>query len=112
MVLRGMYCFLPGGWGRQDCFNTVHACTTNITISDLKQDIKILLKAKKNDINIKYLRLGKWNDLNIIGNTDSSYRNAVDSTKSAGGRMFLLTVKENVANLAGNPKQYRKSASQ
>ena len=30
MVLRGMYCFLPRGWGCQDCFNTVHACTTNI----------------------------------------------------------------------------------
>ena len=64
------------------------------TISDLKQANKILLKAQKNDVNIKYSRLGKWEDLHIIGYTDSSYRNAEDSTKSVGGRILFLTNKE------------------
>ena len=44
---------------------------------DLKYANKVLKKAKmEKDVTVKYLRLGKIDDLSIVAYTDSKYRNA------------------------------------
>ena len=60
------------------------------TLNDIKIANKILKKVKLQDVHIKYSKLGKWDELKIVGYTDSSYRNAEESTKSVGGRALFL----------------------
>ena len=63
------------------------------TLEDLQYANKVLKKAQKENIKIKYSRLGPLEDLYIVGFTDSSYRNAEESTKSVAGRILFLANK-------------------
>ena len=60
------------------------------TLNDIKIANKILKKVKLQDVYIKYSKLGKWDELKIVVYTDSSYRNAEESTKSVGVRTLFL----------------------
>ena len=62
----------------------------NATLEDLKHANKILKKAQKDDIRIKYSKLGHFQDTKIVGYTDASFRNTEDSTKSVAGRVLFL----------------------
>ena len=55
---------------------------------------KVLKKAQSKEIKIKYNKLGKWDELKLIGFTDSSFRNDKNFTKSIGGRILFLANKE------------------
>ena len=61
------------------------------TLEDLKTANKVLKKAQFDDVKVKYSHLGSWEDLKILGYTDSSYKNAELGTKSVGGRVIFLT---------------------
>ena len=82
---------------RPDLANDVRELATknkNATFADIKIANKILKKAKSKEVKIKYSKLGKWNKLKIVSFTDSSYRNAEETTKSVGGRaLFLVNAK-------------------
>ena len=60
------------------------------TLEDLQHANKILKKAQKDDVKIKYSKLGHFEDLKILGYTDASFRNTEDSTKSVAGRVLFL----------------------
>ena len=64
------------------------------TLEDLKYANKVLKKAQKDNIKIRYTKLGSLKDLHIIGYTDSSYRNAEQGTKSVAGRVLFLANKD------------------
>ena len=57
---------------------------------DLKKANKILKKVQKEDVAVKYSKLGNLNNLKIISYTDSSYRNDAERVKSIGGRLITL----------------------
>ena len=82
---------------RPDLANDVRDLATknkNATFADIKIANKVLKKAKAKEVKTKYSKLGKWNDLKIVTFTDSSYRNAEETTKSVGGRaLFLVNAK-------------------
>ena len=50
-------------------------------------------KAQLREVRIKYSKLGSFDDLRVLGFTDSSYRNADNMTKSVGGRIIFLVNK-------------------
>ena len=60
------------------------------TFHDIHRANKVLRKAQQMDVKIKFSSLGKLENLKVIGFTDSSYRNAEDTSKSVGGRLVLL----------------------
>ena len=61
------------------------------SLKDLQKANKVLKKAQKDQVRLKYQRLGQWKDLRIVTYTDSSFRNDENSTKSVGGRITFLT---------------------
>ena len=65
--------------------------TKDATLKDIQKANKVLKKAQKEQVKLKYKPLGHWKNLNILTYTDSSYRNDEDSTKSVGGRITFLT---------------------
>ena len=64
------------------------------TLDDLHRANKILKKAQMNNVKNKYSKLGKWDELKIVGYSDASYRNAELGTKSVGGRIIFLPNKK------------------
>ena len=68
------------------------------TLEDLKYANKVLKKAQQDNIKIKYSKLGPLKDLHIVGYTDSSYRNAEDTTKSVAGRVLFLANKAGICS--------------
>ena len=66
----------------------------HVTLDDIHTANKIIRKAHLRKVRLKYSRLGSFNDLKLIGYTDSSYRNTEDMTKSVGGRVIFLVNKE------------------
>ena len=60
------------------------------TLEDLTKANKVLKKAQKEDVKIKYAKLGDWKDLKVISYTDASYKNAEDGARSVGGRIVFL----------------------
>ena len=79
------------------CFDARELSTRNkeATYSDVKKANKVLKKAQKENVSIKFSKLGKFQDLRIIAFTDSSYRNDQDKVKSVGGRYIGLANKDN-----------------
>ena len=71
------------------------------TVEDIKIANKVLLKAQKLDVKIKYFRLGNWRDLKVLAYTDSSYKNAENTEKSVGGRILFLANKHGQCVLLG-----------
>ena len=60
------------------------------TFGDILKANKVLKKAQKEQVRIKFPKLGNWQDLKIVAYTDSSYRNETDKVKSVGGRYVAL----------------------
>ena len=60
------------------------------TYDDLRNANKVLKKAQMENVSIRYRKLGNWKELKIVTFTDSSYRNAEESTKSVGGRLITI----------------------
>ena len=58
--------------------------------ADLRKANKILKKVQKEEVSVKYSRLGDLENLKILAFTDSSYRNDSDKIKSIGGRFIAL----------------------
>ena len=65
--------------------------TKDATLKDILKANKVLKKAQKEQVRLKYKPIGPWKSLKIMTYTDSSYRNDEDSTKSVGGRITFLT---------------------
>ena len=71
------------------------------TLDDLHRANKILKKAQMNNVKNKYSKLGKWDELEIVGYSDASYRNAELGTKSVGGRkIHLINKKDECSSLS------------
>ena len=60
------------------------------SLKDIQKANKVLKKAQKEQIKLKYKPLGPWRNLEIVTFTDSAYRNDEDATKSVGGRITFL----------------------
>ena len=60
------------------------------TYADIKKANKILKKAQKEKVTVKFSNLGKFETLKILSFTDSSYRNCPNKVKSIGGRYIAL----------------------
>ena len=75
------------------CFDARELSSRNkdATYADIKKANKILKKAQKEDVSIKFSHLGNLEDLKITAFTDSSYRNCPNKIKSIGGRYIALT---------------------
>ena len=78
------------------CFDVRELSTRNkdASYSDLKKANKALKKAQKENLSIKFSRLGNISKLKVLAYTDSSYRNDEMKVKSVGGRCVLLTNEE------------------
>ena len=60
------------------------------TYADLKKANKVLKKAQKERVAVKFSKLGKLDELKVLAYTDSSYRNDDQKVKSVGGRCIAL----------------------
>ena len=75
------------------------------SLKDIQKANKVLKKAQKEQVHLKYKPLGPWKNLEIMTFTDSSNRNDEDATKSVGGRItFLMAVKQRCVPLAWKGK--------
>ena len=74
------------------CFDTRELSCRNLdaTYADIKKANKILKKAQKEKVTVKFSNLGKFETLKILSFTDSSYRNCPNKVKSIGGRYIAL----------------------
>ena len=63
-------------------------------IRDMKEMNKIVSKAKQYDTTLKYSKIGKFEDLKILGISDAAYLKQDEKTKSVAGRIILLSNKD------------------
>ena len=61
------------------------------TVADLRNVNKVIEKVKKEKNVVTYKKIGKKEDLQLIGIVDASYKN---DTKSVAGLLILLTDKD------------------
>ena len=82
------------------CFDVRELSTRNKEASygDLKKANKVLKKAQKENVAIKYSQLGKLDELKVLAYTDSSYRNDAEKVKSVGGRYIALANSKGVVS--------------
>ena len=68
------------------------------TYGDILKANKVLKKAQKENVSIKFSKLGNLADLRIVAYTDSSYRNDQEKVKSIGGRYIGLANQESIVS--------------
>ena len=68
------------------------------TYGDIQKANKVLKKAQKENVRIKFSKLGHWKKLKIVSYTDSSYRNDPNKVKSIGGRYVALSNEEGLSS--------------
>ena len=73
-----------------DCLN-LSCHTKNATVADMKEANKAIKKAKANPGEIRYGRVGNFENLKILGISDASYLKQEERTKSVMGRMIFLS---------------------
>ena len=66
----------------------------NATVADLKKLNKVVNKAKKNEGNVRYTRLGNLEELKILAISDGALNRREDRTQSVMGKMVFLSNKD------------------
>ena len=75
-----------------DCLE-ISCHSKDAKVKDLRNTRKVLKKAKENYSELKYSRIGPYEDLKILVITDGAYLKLEEKTKSVMGRFIFLTNK-------------------